>query len=405
MPVTNIKTYLSLGINKNNIVHYTLFKTIISFFNIWHWFYFIPLGVVLLMNNFHTLGTISWTFSMIFLVYILNFLNILINKKDAFFYTIIGIIGVSGILKFYQIFDITKYTSQFFDVFYQFSLAIFAIILALIGIYYYTFQFFKQNLYFDEGLSQKVSIAATENISWLNKYGILGTFLKNDIKMIKRNKRSRTTVFMSIFFLFYGLIFFTQSIYDGSFYKVLAGIFVTGGFLLNFGQFVPSWDSAYYPLLMTQKITYKDYLNSKWWLMILATFLSIILASFYLIFGVQTYLTIIAVGIFNMGVNSHLVLWAGAYIKTPIDLTKNNKAFGDKQSFTFKTFLLSLPKILLPVILFFIGKLIYSEYLGIALIAFTGIIGFLFKNKVFEIIEKIYQKEKYKTIAAYQQKN
>jgi hypothetical protein len=43
--------------------------------------------------------------------------------------------------------------------------------------------------------------------------------------------------------------------------------------------------------------------------------------------------------------------------------------------------------------------------LGIALIAFTGIIGFLFKNKVFEIIEKIYKKEKYKTIAAYQQKN
>jgi hypothetical protein len=405
MPVTNIKTYLSLGINKNNIVHYTLFKTIISFFNLWHWFYFIPLGVVLLMNNFDVLGTISWTISMLLLVYLLNFLNILINKKDAFFYTIIGIIGVSGILKYYEIFDITKYTSQFFEIFYHFPLAIFAIILVLVAIYYYTFHFFKQNLYFDEGLSQKVSIAATENITWLNKYGILGTFLKNDIKMIKRNKRSKTTVFMSIFFLFYGLIFFTQSIYEGSIYKVLAGIFVTGGFLLNFGQFVPSWDSAYYPLLMTQKITYKDYLNSKWWLMILATFLSIILASFYLIFGVQTYLTIIAVGIFNMGVNSHLVLWAGAYIKTPIDLTKNNKAFGDKQSFTFKTFLLSLPKILLPILLFFIGKLIYSEYLGIALIAFTGIIGFLFKNKVFEIIEKIYQKEKYKTIAAYQQKN
>lgn len=405
MPTTNVRTFLSLGLQKNKIVHYTLFKTIISLFNTWHWFYFISLGVILLKEGFNVMGVISWTFAMIFIVYVLNFLNILINKKDTFFYSLIGVLAVSGILKYYEVLDITAFTSYFFEVFYFYPVSILGIILLLISLYYYTFRFFKQNLYFDEGLSQEVVNASTENITWLNQYGILGTFLKNDIRMIKRNKRSKTTVFMSIFFLFYGLFFFTSSMYEGSFFRVFAGIFITGGFLLNFGQFVPSWDSAYYPLLMTQKITYKDYLNSKWWLMILATFVSIILASFYMFFSLETYLIIIAAGIFNMGVNSHLVLWAGAYIKTPIDLTKNNKAFGDKQSFNFKTLLLSLPKILLPVLLFFIGKCIYNEYLGMLLIAFAGILGFLFKNKVFEIIEKIYLKEKYKTIAAYQQKN
>ena len=40
---------------------------------------------------------------------------------------------------------------------------------------------------------------------------------------------------------------------------------------MNFGQFVPSWDSAYYKLLMSQNITYKDYLASKWWLVVIAT--------------------------------------------------------------------------------------------------------------------------------------
>ena len=49
-------------------------------------------------------------------------------------------------------------------------------------------------------------------LTWLNQFGTLGTFLKNDIKLIKRNKRSKTTVGMSIMFLFYGLIFFSGGV-------------------------------------------------------------------------------------------------------------------------------------------------------------------------------------------------
>jgi hypothetical protein len=82
-----------------------------------------------------------------------------------------------------------------------------------------------------------------------------------------------------------------------------AGIFVSGGFLITFGQFVPSWDSAYYQLMMTQNIPYKGYLSSKWWLMVIATMTTLV-ASFYLYFGWQTYLTIVVGGIYNIGVNS-----------------------------------------------------------------------------------------------------
>jgi hypothetical protein len=41
----------------------------------------------------------------------------------------------------------------------------------------------------------------------------------------------------------------------------------------------------------------------------------------YLYFGWQTYLTIVVGGIYNIGVNSQLVLLGGAYTKTPIDLS------------------------------------------------------------------------------------
>ncbi len=259
-------------------------------------------------------------------------------------------------------------------------------------------------MYLDAGLAVKGEIAKTEDLTWLNQFGTLGTFLKNDIKLIKRNKRSKTTVLMSVLFLFYGLIFFGNPTQPQVMY-IFAGIFVSGGFLFTFGQFVPSWDSSYYQLMMTQNIPYRGYLNSKWWLIVIATFASTILASFYLYFGWQVYLTIVAGAIYNIGINSHLVLLGGAFTKTPIDLTQSQGAFGDKKAFNANTMLLSIPKLVLPLLLYGLGKYFGGQELGLAFVALAGVIGFALRNWVFLQIEKIYKREKYKTIAAYKQKS
>src|SRR5690606_23875093 len=255
------------------------------------------------------------------------------------FYIVAAIFGVLGILQYYAVFDITQYTNLFFENSYNYPYTILIPLFILSTLYYFTFKFFKSNLYLDAGLSVKQDDATTENFTWLDQLGSLATFLKNDMRLLKRNKRAKSTLLMSVMFLFYGLLFFTKSIeaYDAPVWKIFAGIFVSGGFLLNFGQFVPSWDSSYYPLMMTQNITYRDYLSSKWWLMVIATVITTLLASFYLFFGIESYLAILAGAIFNIGVNSHLVLLGGAYIKTPIDLTSNKNAFGDKKSFNIKT--------------------------------------------------------------------
>jgi hypothetical protein len=280
-------------------------------------------------------------------------------------------------------------------------------IAALVLLYYFNFNFFKNNLTLDTGLAVKSKEARTENLTFLDQFGTLGTFLKNDIKLLKRNKRSRTTVIMSVVFIFYGLLFFTNSIeaYNNPAMHVFAGIFVSGGFLFTFGQFVPSWDSAYYQLMMSQNIPYREYIKSKWWLMVIGTVVSTILASFYLYFGWHIYLLIVVGAIFNIGVNSHLVMLGGAFVKTPIDLASSKQAFGNKQAFNMKTMLISLPKLLLPMALYAAGYYIFSPNVGLLFVAGAGILGFAFRNKVFTMIEKIYKTEKYATISAYKQTN
>jgi hypothetical protein len=407
IPVMNIRPLLVLPIKKTTIVNFALGKTLLSFFNTLHAFFFVPFSIVLLIEGYNPIGVILWHLSIICLIYINNFLNILLNNKDNLFIMFLVIILAFGGCQYYEVFDVTQYVAPFFDGIYNTQWLFMAPVLALISIYYFTFNYFKKDLYLDAGLSNKEEIATTEHLTWLNQFGTLGTFLKNDIKLIKRNKRSKTTIFMSVLFLFYGLLFFSGGIetYNTPIMHLFAGIFVSGGFLFTFGQFVPSWDSSYYPLMMTQNISYKGYLSSKWWLIVIGTTLSTILASFYLFFGWHIYLVIIVGAIYNIGVNSHLVLLAGAYTKTPIDLTSGKGAFGDKKAFNLQTFLISIPKLLLPMLLYGIGYYLINPNTGLALVAISGILGFAFKDKVFSIIEKIYKTEKYKTIDAYKQKN
>lgn len=407
IPVINIRPLLVTPIKRGTIVNFAMGKMLVSFFNAIHWFFFLPFCIVMLIKGYDTLSVALWFVGMMALIYANNFLNILLNDKDYLFIIFLTLLAGFGGLQYYKLFDLTDYTFVFFDKVFN-TVWMFAIPIALlVGLYVFTFKYLVKAMYFDTGLSVKREQAKTEQFEWLDKFGNMGTFLKNDIRMIKRNKRSKTTVVMSVLFLFYGLLFFTQSIeaYDNPFMHMFAGIFVTGGFLFTFGQFVPSWDSAYYNLMMTQNIPYKGYLESKWWLIVIATAISTILASFYLYFGVHTYLMIVVGAVYNMGFNSHLVLLGGAYTKTPIDLTTSKAAFGDKKAFNAKTMLISIPKLLLPMALYGIGYVLFNPEIGLALVALTGVVGFIFRDKVFAKIEKVYKTEKYSTIQAYKQNN
>jgi hypothetical protein len=407
MPVTNIKPLLSLPIRRNTIVHYSLGKTAISYFNIMHAFFFVPFTVRLLFEGFGY-EAVLWSLGVMGMIYFNNFINILINNRNIVFYPLLLIVVGFGAAQYYQYFDVTYYTQPFFHGMYT-TVYLFLIPMFLAAIsYYFSFDYFKKNLNLDTGLAKKSEEARTENLTWLNQFGTLGTFLKNDIKLLKRNKRSRTTVIMSFLFIFYGLLFYTNAIeaYQSPAFQVFAGIFVTGGFLFTFGQFIPSWDSAYYQLMMSQNIQYREYISSKWWLMVIGTVISTVIASFYWVFfGWQIYLLIVVGAIYNIGVNSHLVMLGGAFVKTPIDLTMANKAFGDKQAFNAKTMLMIIPKLVVPMGLYALGYYTFSANIGYLFVALAGILGFAFRNMVFAKIEKIYKTEKYATIAAYKQKN
>lgn len=406
LPVINIRPLLTLPIKRGTVVNFALGKSLVSFFNIVHVFSIVPFSIVLLKEGYDPAGVLLWWLGMWLLVYINNMLNILMSDNDFVFIIFLGILAAFVGLQYYSYFDVTLVTGVFFHGMYTTYYMVLGPIVAFAALWWFAHRFFSKKMYLDTGLKGKHQQAQTQDFAWLNRFGSMSPFLKNDLKLILRNKRSKTTVIMSVLFIFYGLLFYTNmlEVYQGAGWQVFASIFVSGGFLFTFGQFVPSWDSAYYPLMMSQNVTYRDYLASKWWLMVIATAVSAVICSFYLYFGVHIYLMILSGAVFNIGVNSLLVLFGGAFVKTPIDLASGKQAFGNKQAFNVKTMLISLPKMLAPILLYLLGAKLISPTAGYLFVAGTGVLGLAFRNVAFRAIERIYKAEKYSTIAAYKQK-
>ena len=403
LPVLNIKPLLLTPLLKKKIVRYVVLKTVPTYFNILPLFFLIPFSISLSQNDdFNALGLIFWNINIVGLIYLTNFFNFLLNNKRNLIYVLGAFLALIKALDYYSIVDFTIYSEKFFYFFYETPyVALFTWVLVF-WLYNYVSTFFYNGLYIDKGIKSKVKEANLEDYSWLDSLGKTAVFIKNDLRLLKRSKRARMAVYMGIGLLFYGLIFQSSEELLGSTFTFFGYLFSTGGFLFMFGSFVPSWDSQYYPLMMTQNIEYKEYLNSKWSLMIIGTIISTILASFiYSFFGINAVFAVLAGSAYNMGVNGYLTLWAGAYTKTPIDLNSSSNAFGDKKALNAKTILVGIPQMLVPILVYSFGNLYYDHMTACLLVAGLGFLGIFLKPLAFSLIMKAYKSEKYSTLKAY----
>ena len=403
LPVLNIKALLLTPLLKIKIVRFSLLKTVLTYFNILPLFFLIPFSFLLASTgDYDIVGLIFWNINIIGLIYVTNFFNFLLNNKDKLLYGVGGILALIKILEYYSIVDFTEYSEQFFYLFYSQPYAVAFTWLLVFWLYNYVNKYLLQGLYIDTGLQVKTKEAKMEDFSFLDRFGKTATFIKNDLRLLKRSKRARPAVSMGIGMLFYGIIFVPSEEILGSGFLFFGYLFSTGGFLFMFGSFVPSWDSQYYPLMMTQNIEYKEYLNSKWSLMIIGTVISTVLASFiYSFFGVNAVYAVLAGAFYNIGVNGYLTLWAGAYTKSPIDLNSSANAFGDKKAFNAKTMLVGIPQMLLPVLVYYFTSQYYDHFTGCLAVAVLGTLGILLKPIAFNLILKAYKTEKYSTLKAY----
>lgn len=396
--VTSIKSFLLLNIPRSKIVKYFVGKSYFSAFNAVQLFFLVPFCLMSIYKGEDTIVMICWSIAMYCLVLMMHSVTILTTVYTPLFYLVVGLVAIGGFLQYFEVIDPTIFTQYIFNIPYYYPLSVLGYFVLLLIILRVLYVYHIKHLYLDSFEDRKDNIGRDIQLSWLDRLGSLGPFLRNDIRLILRNKRARITVIMSALFIGYGLISYSEAA-PGMI--VICAFFSTGGFLMMFGQYVPSWDSSYYPLYMTQNVSYVDYLKSKWLIIVLGTFISTVLCFFYYFIYPDLFYLIIAMGIYNIGINGYIVLWGGAYLKSPVDLTSSKGVFGEKNAFNLKLLLITFPKILIPLVIFYGGNFIFPSWGGIGLLILLGILGLFFYNPIFERIEKIYKREKYQALITY----
>ncbi len=406
-PIINMKPLLLLRIKRDKIIRFSLNKTIFSFFNLISILYLLVFSLTIYSpEKFDLTQLILWNLSMYLILYITNFLNIYLNKKDRVVIVLGVILAIVYALDFFKIFSFNPISEWIFYMFYEDKILVIIPLIILAFTYYSVIQFFKNNFFIDTGLRKKVMEAKQDNLDFLNRFGDMSTFLRNDFRLIKRSKRARTTALMSLLFILYGLIFLGVEDLLGDTFLFFAYLFSTGGFIFSFCALVPSWDSQHYSFMMCQNIKYVDYLKSKWYLgsfgVIIATIIALPIYGF---FGSYHLIAVLSCGLFNLGVNSYLTLWAGAFTKVKIDLNSFKNAMGNSKAFNSKTLLLTLPQMVLPLVLYWAVSTFFGHTIGCISVGSIGILGILFKDLVLNIIIKTYKIEKYSTLSAYKETN
>ncbi|CAH8282798.1 hypothetical protein EV196_101651 [Mariniflexile fucanivorans] len=408
LPVMIVKPLLVLPIKRREIVNYVLGKSVTSFFNFLPLFAIIPFGITLLIEGYPTVSVLTWMLTLMLVSLIINFLNFIIesfsSEIELSFLPIISIVGGLFALNYFNIISFSQIFSNGFNAIYNTPILIVIPVLILIGLYVVNFKLLRKKLFLDSGLKEKVKEIETSNLDWTKNFGAIAPFMQLDLKLIWRNKRTKSSVWMLLLGLFYGLYFYSKPIYqDMPWFFAFIGIFSTGTFLINFGQFIPAWDSGYYKLLMSQNIKYEQYLQSKFTLMALSVVILFVLGIPYVFFGWKILLAHFVAAIYNVGVNTHVILYGGSFNRKKIDLSQ--KAAFNYQGTGAVQWLIGIPLLLIPMGIFALFYFLIGFELACLVLAILGILGIVFHQKIMKGITAKYVQSKYKMIDAFNQNN
>lgn len=408
LPVIDIKSLMVLPIKKKKVVNFVLVKSLFSFYNFLPLLLIVPFGLFcILKENYPAANMLGWMLAVYATILCINYLNFIIKKRFTENLKALLPLIVTGLilalLDYLEIFQLTDYFGRIFNYVYsQPYLAVVPVLLVVV-LYIWNYKNLLGKFYLDAGLKGKSKAASTTEFSWTRRFGSIAPFLQQDLKLIWRNKRPKTTIYLSLIILGYGLIFYPNDTYqEMPAFFVFVGIFMTGIFMINFGQFVPSWDASYYQMIMAQNIPMRQYLASKMGLITFSVVVLAILTTPYVYFGWNILLLNIACALYNMGVNIPMLIFAGSFNKKAIDLDKS--PFMNYQGTGASQWLVSLPLLVLPIFFFWLVNKFVNYEAALGVIAGLGIIGLLLRPAILTFLAQKYRQRKYVMIQGFKQK-
>lgn len=408
LPTLSIQPYLAHNIRRKQIVQFLNIKSLFTFINLIPFVLFLPFTFQVILPKVGGLQTLGYIISLLSLTIVNHFAVMLIKRKSVvnswwlvgFFITI----AVFGALDYWKIVSVLKFSAAIFQTIMQLPWLCILFIAYAVATFITNQRFLLSSLYIDGAENNKKSGVVKADYAWLNQFGTVGELISIDLKLILRNKRTRSLLFLSFIILFYGFMFYKKEFIDKDEIGMLlmGGIFMTGMFTANFGQFIFSWQSAHFDGFLSGRLPIISYIKSKFYLLVGFSTLNFILTTAYGIISWKIIPVQLAAFFYNIGLHTVLCLFMGTYNDKSLDLGRNT-TFNYQGTGVVQwlyIFVIALP----ALIIYLPFALIFNSWVGVIALGVTGLISFLLKDWWFVVLSKAFMQRKYRLLDGFRQK-
>ena len=404
VPSLAIQPYLTLPIPKSKLLHYPLIKSIFSFLNLFSLLLILPFFIKNIFFTQHFQFSFSWLVCVLSIVGTNNFILFLLkkyfSKQLAIPLFLFASIALVLALEFTKT---TSFSISFSESIYWISSSYLRLItpLTMLALAYFSaYTMLRKNAYIEDTHIQN-NIKST-GFDFLNNYGQIGQLLGIELKMILRNKRPRSLLVISLLFILYGFMFYKKGTLDNVLIMSISGLMLPAMFAISYGQFMFSWDSSYFDSLLTQKITFFEYIKSKQIFLIIACILGFVVSLPFAFIDYSIAFINAAFLLYNIGISITIMLFLGTFNTRYIDLGKGQ--FMNYEGTGFTQFLVMLPIFGIPFLIY-----VLFDYLGITplyyySIALFGVIGIVLNKIMLVKITKEFKKRRYTMALGFRKK-
>ncbi len=406
LPAVSIAPYLHLNISKNRIVNFLNLKAAFSLFNFFPLFLFLPFCFTEVAASLGKFPSAMYAVSIFSLACINNFGVLYLKRKSItkISYMVIAVAVLAALiaLEYFKIISIKDGANWVFNKAATNPISGFMFLIIAVGIFIINTKYLRSNLYVEE-ISKKARKRTATDYPLLNRFGKAGELAALEIKLIVRNKRPRSLVLLSLIFLFYGVIMFKEpDLANNKFtLPIMVALLITGNASLGYGQLMFGWQGAHFDGLLANKISFKNFIKAKFLLLNISITFITLLSFLYAFISWKLICIILATYLFNIGVNSALILYVATYRYQRIDLSRNTMF--NRQGSSFTHVLAVIPMFLLPLSIFWLFNYLHKPFAGVAAIGLFGITFILMRNFWINIIVKKFASQRYKIAEGFRE--
>jgi hypothetical protein len=396
LPALEAQPYLHLPIRRSKIVNFLISRSLVHIINISVFLLFTPFASGAIARAYGVAHAWTWLLSLWLLSLINHFAVILVKVNTAqSVWRLFSFISICFLVACADYFGGAK-LSQVSEKLFNVALHEFALVWILIPVnilfYYAVYRTFINRLYPEELSAKEVETVQSANWDFLRKFGLLGAWAKVELKLIFRNKRSRELLLMHAVFLLLPLGFYSYAKNQdshGSF--LLFGMIASGFFTMNYGQFLFSWQGGHFDFTLIQPTSIRQFVESKYWLLTFTTLAWFLFSIPYAFLGWQFVLINLVASLYNIGINTFVVMNMSMWGVKKIDLkhsgSLNYEGIGAAQ------WLMGIPLIASPYLFYLPFSLMGYSLLGLISVGIAGLIGIVFKKLNIDITtQRLYNK-------------